>query len=296
MNRRLFICSAIAMTSPPVQAIAADQRMVDAGELYQLTGSGHGDNRAVYMPDGNRIVFASMRTGKSQLWSIHPDGNALSRLHQSNANDFGRVATYLDGTHISFSSDRDGRNAIYVLDMASGNLTRVSDLQWWSFGPTWSSTNLIAYFSRKGGNKLNIWTVSPDGSNTCQMTNRPGESRQPWWSSDGKRIAYSANAGTNGFQIWTCGPNGEDPTRINNRGDWQQPFWSPDGRRLAVSARSGTAHFKIMTIDVDSGDVRLIRQPPLVDNVHPAWSPDGKHIVFTSGMGHNSYLSQFSFA
>jgi hypothetical protein len=41
-----------------------------------------------------------------------------------------------------------------------------------------SSRDLIAYFSRKGGNRINIWTVRPDGSGARRVTNRPGESRQ----------------------------------------------------------------------------------------------------------------------
>jgi len=296
VKRRLFLCSALAMKSPFDLALANVRHAVHAGQLRQLTVEGHGDNRAVYMRDGSRIVYASMRTGKSQIWTIPADGRVPTRLHRSDANDFGRVALNADGSRMSFSSDRDGKNAIFVLDAKGTQALRVSDPDWWSFGPTWSSRNSIAYFSRKGGNGLNIWTVSPDGSNERQVTNGAGESRQPWWSPDGTRMAYSANAGTRTFNIWTCGPDGQHAVPITSHGDWQQPFWSPDLRRIAVSAKNPGANFQIMTMNIDGGDVRLIRQPEGANNVHPAWSPDGRSIVFTSGTGASSSLWQFSFA
>jgi Tol biopolymer transport system component len=294
MNRRFFLCSATAMALPITPSIAASLSTTNGGRLRPLTAQGHGDNRAVYTPDARRIVFASMRSGKSQLWEILPDGRGLDRFHRSDANDFGRAAFNASGSHVCFSSDRDGQNAIYVLDIASKDARRVSNLASWSFGPTWSTRNSIAYFSREGGNDLNIWTVSPDGSDRTQITDRAGESRQPWWSPDGMRIAYSANAGAGSFELWTCDAKGESTVRISNGGDWQQPFWSPDGRWIAASVKSSSAYYQIALIRPGENEVRLIPQPSQTDNVHPAWSPDGKHIVFTSGKGFESSLWQFS--
>src|SRR6266478_4345593 len=87
------------------------------------------------------------------------------RMHESVSNDYGRVAPNADGTKLCFSSDRSGQNAAYVLELASGRVTLVSDAAFWSFGPTWSSRDLIAFFSKKGGNALNIRTAHrPDRS------------------------------------------------------------------------------------------------------------------------------------
>jgi len=66
---------------------------------------------------------------------------------------------------------------------------------------------------------------------------------------------------------------------------FEQPFWSPDGRSIAVSARIDEPHRRIYVMHADGSDVRPIRQPSGVDNIHPAWSPDGRSIAFTSGKG-----------
>src|SRR5262249_54943496 len=161
---------------------------------------------------------------------------------ESAANDYGRVAPSPDGTQLCFSSDRSGENVVYVLDHRTGAVTPISDPGYWSFGPTWSSTGLIAFFSRKGGNVINIWTVHPDGSPPRQVTNRPGESRQPWWSPDGATLAFCADEGSGAFRVWLMAADGSGARAITKAGTWQQPFWSPDGRRLAVSTkRAGEA-------------------------------------------------------
>jgi len=296
MHRRKFLTTLSALALGPSLARAAEDAAFLPGKLTQLTLPGGGDSRATYMPDGKTVLFASTRTGRSQIWSMDPDRGNARRAHESGANDYGRVAPSLHCRRLCFSSDRDGQNAIYVLDSRTGATTLVSDLAWWSFGPTWSSRDLIAYFSRKGGKGINIWTVRPDGSDARQVTDRPGESRQPWWSPDGRTLALSADDSTGAFQVWLMGADGSDARAITTRGNWQQPFWSPDGRQLAVSAKVDGSHFRILVMGADGGDVRPIRQPTGADNVHPAWSPDSRSIVFTSGMGEAGALWHFSFS
>jgi TolB protein len=171
-------------------------------------------------------------------------------------------------------------------------VTPISDSRFWSFGPSWSSRNRVAYFSQRGGNRLNIWTVSPDGSDPRQITNLPGESRQPWWSPDGNTLAFSADNGTRRFKVWLAAANGANGRALIGAGNWQQPFWSPDGRRLAASAKLGDAGFQIVVIHADGSARQQIEQPE-GDNVHPAWSPDGRSIVFTSGRGGGSAVWRF---
>jgi TolB protein len=282
MNRRKFLLAAAA--TPLV--VAAPARAIGetiAGDLHAITDPGNGDNRANYLPDGRTLLFISNRSGKSQIWAADPDGARPRRLHESDANDYGRVAPSPDGSRLCFSSDREGENAIYILDIATGQVARISDLAFWSFGPTWSSRDLIAFFSKKGGNALNTWAVRPAGSQAHPITNRPGESRQPWWAPDGEMLALSADGGTGAFQIWLMTADGSEARPITAYGNFQQPFWSPDGRSIAVSAKIDEPRFRIYVMRSDGSDLRPIRQPGDLDNVHPAWSPDGRNIVFTSG-------------
>src|SRR5438105_5518837 len=191
MDRRHLLVTGGALVVAPLLGLAfrgGTSRAAGSSEirgaLRRLTEPGTGDNRATFMPGGKTLLFASKRSGTSQIWRMDRDGGHPKRIHESDANDYGRVASNSDGSRLCFSSDRSGENAVYVLERATGNITLISDLSFWSFGPTWSTRDLIAFFSKKGGNAINIWTARPDGSEARQITDQPGESRQPWWSAD----------------------------------------------------------------------------------------------------------------
>jgi TolB protein len=303
MDRRYLLSGTGALVAAPLLASVGRIRTSSAastreirGTLHQLTTPGAGDNRATFTPDGKQLLFVSNRSGKSQIWQMDPDGGHPKRFHASTANDYGRIAPNSSGTAISFSSDRDGQNAVYVLELASAHIARISDPAFWSFGPTWSAHDLIAFFSKKGGNMINTWTVRPDGSQARQITNQPGESRQPWWSPDGDTLALSADHGTNSFTVWLMTPDGSSARPITGRGSYEQPFWSPDGRRIAVSAKIDEPHQRIYVMGTDGSDLEPIQQPEGVANVHPAWSPDGRSIVFTSGSGAAGSIYAFELA
>jgi TolB protein len=297
MDRRRFLTSAIAAPllagASPMPARSAASGSEIRGTLRRLTEAGSGDNRATFMRDGRTLLFASKRSGRSQIWAIGRDGGKPERFHQSEGNDYGRVAPSADGSRLCMSSDRSGQNQIYVLDLDSGQVTPISDPAYWSFGPTWSSRDLVAFFSRKGGNIINVWTVRPDGSRPRQVTDQPGESRQPWWSPDGATLAFSADHGAGSFAVWLADAEGSNKRPITRQGTFEQPFWSPSGSQIAVSARLQERYRRIYVMTADGSDVTPIGQPANVDNVHPAWSPDGRTIVFTSGTGAEGALYTF---
>jgi Tol biopolymer transport system component len=300
MSRRQLFPSTASMLSvsifgslPGTSVASAAREHVVQGDLRRLTEPGNGDNRATFMPHGDVLLFASNRSGKSQIWHIKRSGGSPIRFHQSAANDYGRPAPNSDGSRISLSSDRGGQNAVYVLDVASGAVTLISDPHYWSFGPSWSAHDFIAFFSKKGGNALNVWVVRPDGSQAQQVTDQPGESRQPWWSPDGDTLAISCDRGTGKFAIWLSRSDGSNAEPVTTNGNCAQPFWSPDGKKIAISAKFDEPQSRIYVMNADGSGLQAIQQPNGRDNVHPAWAPDGRTIVFTSGRGAGSSLYVF---
>ena len=95
MRRREFVTSLGVLVLETAAVYAAAPTTL-GGRLRRLTAPGTGDNRATYLPDGTALLFASRRTGRSQIWTMDPDGGDPRRLYESAANDYGRVAPSLE--------------------------------------------------------------------------------------------------------------------------------------------------------------------------------------------------------
>ncbi len=67
MHRREFLAALSALALGASPARSAEDRAFLPGKLTQLTPPGGGDNRATYTPDGKALLFASKRTGGSQI-------------------------------------------------------------------------------------------------------------------------------------------------------------------------------------------------------------------------------------
>lgn len=87
-------------------------------------------------------------------------------------------------------------------------------------------------FVLASGDKSDIISVCPDGSNLKNLTDAEHLNSTPAWSPDGNRIAFSSTReGDN--QIFFMNPDGSGVTRVTT--DYQNdfPIWLPDGDQIA---------------------------------------------------------------
>lgn len=52
----------------------------DGSSLHRLTNDSFSDRLPRWSPDGKKIIFLSNRSGRFDLWSIHPDGSGLRQI------------------------------------------------------------------------------------------------------------------------------------------------------------------------------------------------------------------------
>jgi Tol biopolymer transport system component len=178
----------------------------DGSDLHPITNIATGACQPSWAPDGSRLVFTSPcghntdSYRESSLYFINADGSDLTPMVTTPGGDFDPTWSP-DGTRIAFTSLRDGHKEVYVLELATSTITRLtfSDTDEENSQPAWSPfSNQIAFVKKRVG-ALQIWTMTDIGQNPEQVV-RSGQTLwdyYPVWSPDGQYILF------NQFQINT---------------------------------------------------------------------------------------------
>ncbi|MCK6211385.1 hypothetical protein KZX45_12610 [Georgenia sp. EYE_87] len=243
---------------------------------------------------GERIVFASDRSGSADLWSVAPDGTDLRQLTDLPGAE-GTAAWSPDGRQLAFTAFADAvpedflGGDICILD-SSGlrNLTGTERSS--EFAPTWSPDGELA-FVRMDGRRSTI--VAREAAGPAERELAQGD--WPAWSPDGATIAFARGVVGRGWseQLWAVDADGGSlrPLTEVSDGSATQPAWSPDGRRLSFSSgRDGDpqaqdpleSNEEIYLMDAGGGNHRRLTAIPGNDHWPASWSPDGRRLAFTS--------------
>jgi len=151
---------------------------------------------------------------------------------------------------------------------------------------------LIAFRSDRDGTD-DIWLMTPDGSESINITNNSSADTDPAWSPDGSKIAFVSTR-TGNAELFVMNVDGTDVTQVtSNQGSVRWPKWSPDGSMIAFSANvndqrdlyavpvAATKQKQISNKITTCEEPVQITDNPEVDN-EPVWSPDGSSIFFFS--------------
>ena len=227
----------------------------------------------------SRIAFTSGRDGSAEIYTMDPDGLALSRLTNNTAPD-SSPSWSPDGRHIAFASMRDGNSEIYVMNADGSAPTRLTDNPAVDREPSWSPDGQrIAFSSTRDGNS-EIYVMNADGSAPTRLTNNSAFDNAPTWSPDGTRIAFRSTRDLPPG-IYVMNADGSAPTRLADAGFTGDPSWSPDG--LLIAFTGGSA---VRVMAADGSGQRTLTNSGFVDG-DPTWSPDGRQIAFKSNRDGN---------
>lgn len=132
-----------------------------------------------WSPDGDRIAFASSRSGARQLFVMDKDGSNIEQLTDLN-NMGGRSTWSPNGQYIAFYRGPAGDHNIFIVNVETKEVTRLTN-GGDNLGPSWSPDgNWIAFTSFRDGNN-EIYIMRPDGSGVRRLTDNPISDWQPRW-------------------------------------------------------------------------------------------------------------------
>jgi Tol biopolymer transport system component/DNA-binding winged helix-turn-helix (wHTH) protein len=143
-----------------------------------------------YSPDGKRIAFASLRSGKEGVWVSSDDGSNLVQV--SNPHDeSGSPQWSPDGNKIAFDSRPRGRWEIYVADVAERKprklVTNISD----PIRPHWSRDGKWIYFTSQEPGRMGVYRCPASGGAAITLA-QDTDGVSPQESFDGKTVYFAS--------------------------------------------------------------------------------------------------------
>ncbi|GAB4523839.1 MAG: Tol-Pal system beta propeller repeat protein TolB [Amphiplicatus sp.] len=181
-----------------------------------------------------------------------------------------------DGTRVLMSMERGGNSDVFMMDLATRRLTRLTDNPAIDVSPSMSPDGRrIAFASDRGGSQQ-IYVMNADGSNQRRITFGEGRYQTPVWSPRGDLIAFTRQY-QGRFYIGVIRPDGTGERLLTESYLDEGPTWAPNGRvimfyRQTPTNRDGSGGTSsLWSIDLTGQNLRRIPTPG--DASDPAWSP-----------------------
>lgn len=157
---------------------------IDGSGFRRITSSGAIDTEPKINPKtGRDIVFVSGRGGSNPQIYLMTLGGDAERLTDGTG-DAVNPAWSPDGTKITFAWTRGyapGNFNIFILDLASRQLTQVTNNEGRNENPSWAPDGSHLIYANKRGGNSQLWTMLADGTQKKEITNS-GSNEKPVWA------------------------------------------------------------------------------------------------------------------
>ena len=171
-----------------------------------------------WSPDGTTIAFNSDRDQAGELrgYLVSPDGSNLRRIEADAWIEYPSWSP--DGTKLAFMGAIGGNYEVFVVDLASRAVKKLTDSPGHDAWPAWSPDgSTIAFSSVRDdcrfaeadaecwrvddiGEHFDIWTIRPDGSDLRRVSTEYGQFVA--WSPDSRYLLIS------GYALYVVRPDG----------------------------------------------------------------------------------------
>jgi TolB protein len=193
---------------------------LDGSSLRRLTESWGYDAEPAVSPDGQTIVFTSLRDGDLDLYRMHADGTAVRRLTHQRGYDGGPFFSW------------DGRFIVY---RAYHPHTAEEQQEYEA---------LLAQHLVKP-TRAELFIMAADGSQQRQLTSNGAANWAPFMHPDNRQIIFSSNLHDperRTFSLYRINRDGTGLERFTYGARFDSfPMFSPDGQRLVfASTRNAT--------------------------------------------------------
>jgi Tol biopolymer transport system component len=188
----------------------------DGSDLRRLTDSPGYDAEASWSPNGEHIVFCSLR-------SAYPT-NALSADQRKR-----------------FETDPSFFGEIYIMNADGSDQRRLTFTGGYDGGPFFSPDGARIIWRRfdESGTTADVYSMKTDGSDVRRLTRFGAMSWAPYYHPSGKYFIFTSNKlGFSNFELYLCDADGtHEPVRVTYSDGFDGlPVFSPNGHQLCWSS------------------------------------------------------------
>jgi len=224
----------------------------DGGGLRQLTGEGHIAIAPDWGPDGNTIIYTSYMRNFPDICRIDLNKSRREALASYGGLNTGSSISP-DGKDLALILSKDGNPELYIKNIRSGKLTRLTNTpRAAEASPDWSpdGSQLVYASDQSGTGKPQLYIISREGGTPRRISSRGTENIAPDWGPNGL-IACASRTGGH-YAIAVIQPSsGQTSYLVSDGADYEDPSWAPDGRHI-VAARSVNYQSSIYLLDTVS--------------------------------------------
>ncbi len=287
----VFLTAANVLSQKKLIAFSSDATKNDKQQIFIMDEDGDNVKQVSFLnldcyspkfvPKTNKILFLATNRISDYLYMIDLDDTATYRFPTFIDGGLDPQFTS-DGSLLMYRSEKDESNAIYIMDMATGETFPISDGSLATHAEFSHDGQKIVYSSSAEQNfdlvVLNLSDTTDNAQNVIVATK--DAEIYGTYSPDDKKIAFSSFDINYKGTLKMCDASGKNVKVISNMGSSYNPKWSPDGKYLAyVSDKAGK--FQIYLVKSDGSSVRQLTSEA-GNVIEYNWSADGSKIVFDS--------------
>lgn len=208
--------------------------IVDNRHYLALLDKGTNDVRRVRLP-GNSVISPAFHPQGWLAISLDPDGSP-DIYHLGNDMRIDRklvqnwaidISPSFDasGEKMAFVSSRLGNPHIFLMDMRTGDVRRVTYEGTYNTNPSLSPDGRMVVFSRRTGEGHRIILHDLTTGRERQLTFGPRDDVSPAWAPDSFFIAFSSNR-TGEYKVYLTTRHGDEPRMAPlGPGEFTSPVW-----------------------------------------------------------------------
>ena len=233
----------------------------------------------------SRVLFVSGEGRRRDVYVADLDGNGARKLTDQKQ-IIVSPSVSPDGKYLSYTSYREGRPNLYVVDLATNREMYADKQEGVKVGSNWMNGKTLAY-SHTLGKFSTIYAVNVETKERTTLLRKEGILSSPAFSPDGGKMVFVSDM-YGGPNIFVKDMASGEIKRLSYFGNYNtSPAFSPKGDLIAFISKTEGA-LEVCTMRPDGSNARVLSEGGVNDSPH--FSPCGRYILYSCQKGRKTSI------